>query len=84
MNSGADFSVIGAINEDCAAAIITRLEDMGVADDYHVFAPVSYTHLDVYKRQFWTLLQSCRQAVYSGARIKRILHATSRNASNAD
>lgn len=38
VNSGADFSIIGAINEDCAAAIITRLEDMGVADDYHVFA----------------------------------------------
>lgn len=38
VNSGADFSIIGVINEDCAAAIITRLEDMGVADDYHVFA----------------------------------------------
>ena len=36
------------------------------------------------KFSFWTLLQSCRQAVYNGARIKRILHATSRNASNAD
>lgn len=38
VNSGADFSIIGVINEDCAAAVITRLEDMGVADDYHVFA----------------------------------------------
>lgn len=38
VNSGAEFSIIGVINEDCAAAIITRLEDMGVADQYHVFA----------------------------------------------
>lgn len=38
VNSGAEFSVIGVINEDCAAAIITRLQDMGVADQYHVFA----------------------------------------------
>ncbi len=38
VNSGLDFSIIGVINEDCAAAIITRLEDMGVADQYHVFA----------------------------------------------
>jgi ribose transport system substrate-binding protein len=38
VNSGLDFSIIGVINEDCAAAIITRLEDMGVADKYHVFA----------------------------------------------
>ena len=38
MNSGLDFSVIGVINEDCAAAIITRLEDLNVADKYHVFA----------------------------------------------
>lgn len=38
VNSGLDFSVIGVINEDCAAAVITRLEDMGVADKYHVFA----------------------------------------------
>lgn len=38
VNSGADFSIVGSINEDCAAAIITRLDDMGVADQYHVFA----------------------------------------------
>jgi ribose transport system substrate-binding protein len=38
VNSGLDFSVIGVINEDCAAAVITRLEDMGVAQKYHVFA----------------------------------------------
>ena len=38
VNSGLDFSIIGVINEDCAAAIITRLEDMGVANKYHVFA----------------------------------------------
>ena len=38
VNSGLSFSVIGVINEDCAAAVITRLEDMGVADRYHVFA----------------------------------------------
>jgi ABC-type sugar transport system substrate-binding protein len=38
VNSGLEFSVIGVINEDCAAAIITRLEDLGVADQYHVFA----------------------------------------------
>ena len=38
VNSGLDFSVIGVINEDCAAAIITRLEDLNVADKYHVFA----------------------------------------------
>ncbi len=38
VNSGLDFSIIGVINEDCAAAIITRLQDMGVADDYHVWA----------------------------------------------
>lgn len=38
VNSGLDFSIIGVINEDCAAAVITRLEDMGVADQYHVFA----------------------------------------------
>lgn len=38
VNSGADFSIIGVINEDCAAAVITRLQDMGVADKYHVFA----------------------------------------------
>ena len=38
VNSGLDFSVIGVINEDCAAAIITRLEDLNVADMYHVFA----------------------------------------------
>ncbi|MDR0878580.1 MAG: sugar ABC transporter substrate-binding protein [Treponema sp.] len=38
VNSGLDFSIIGVINEDCAAAIITRLEDMGVAKKYHVFA----------------------------------------------
>jgi len=38
VNSGLKFSIIGVINEDCAAAIITRLEDMGVANKYHVFA----------------------------------------------
>lgn len=38
VNSGLEFSIIGVINEDCAAAIITRLQDMGVADKYHVFA----------------------------------------------
>lgn len=38
VNSGAEFSIVGSINEDCAAAIITRLQDMGVADQYHVFA----------------------------------------------
>lgn len=38
VNSGLEFSLIGVINEDCAAAIISRLEDMGVADKYHVFA----------------------------------------------
>lgn len=38
VNSGLDFSLIGTINEDCAAAIITRLQDLGVADKYHVFA----------------------------------------------
>jgi len=38
VNSGLDFSIIGVINEDCAAAIITRLEDMGVKNKYHVFA----------------------------------------------
>jgi ribose transport system substrate-binding protein len=38
VNSGLNFSIIGVINEDCAAAIITRLEDMGVANKYHVFA----------------------------------------------
>jgi ABC-type sugar transport system substrate-binding protein len=38
VNSGLDFSIIGVINEDCAAAIITRLEDMGVAGKYHIFA----------------------------------------------
>lgn len=38
VNSGLDFSIIGCINEDCAAAVITRLQDMGVADQYHVFA----------------------------------------------
>jgi ABC-type sugar transport system substrate-binding protein len=37
VNSGLDFSIIGVINEDCTAAIITRLEDMGVADKYHIF-----------------------------------------------
>lgn len=38
VNSGLEFSVIGVINEDCAAAVATRLQDMGVADQYHVFA----------------------------------------------
>ena len=38
VNSGLEFSIIGTINEDCAAAIITRLQDLGVADKYHVFA----------------------------------------------
>ena len=38
VNSGLDFSIIGVINEDCAAAVITRLQDIGVADKYHVFA----------------------------------------------
>ncbi len=38
VNSGSEFSLIGVINEDCAAAVVTRLQDMGVADDYHVFA----------------------------------------------
>lgn len=38
VNSGLEFSVIGVINEDCAAAVLTRLQDMGVADKYHVFA----------------------------------------------
>ena len=38
VNSGLDFSIIGVINEDCAAAIITRLQDLGVKDKYHVFA----------------------------------------------
>lgn len=38
VNSGLDFSIIGVINEDCAAAVITRLQDLGVADQYHVFA----------------------------------------------
>ena len=38
VNSGLDFSIIGVINEDCAASIITRLEDLGVKDQYHVFA----------------------------------------------
>lgn len=38
VNSGLDFSIIGVINEDCAAAVITRLQDLGVKDDYHVFA----------------------------------------------
>lgn len=38
VNSGLEFSIIGVINEDCAAAIITRLEDLNVADKYHVFA----------------------------------------------
>lgn len=38
VNSGLEFSLIGTINEDCAAAVITRLQDMGVADKYHVFA----------------------------------------------
>ena len=38
VNSGLDFSIIGVINEDCAAAVVTRLQDMGVADKYHVFA----------------------------------------------
>lgn len=38
VNSGLDFSIIGTINEDCAAAVITRLQDMGVKDKYHVFA----------------------------------------------
>jgi ribose transport system substrate-binding protein len=38
VNSGLKFSLIGTINEDCAAAIITRLQDLGVADKYHVFA----------------------------------------------
>lgn len=38
VNSGLEFSVIGVINEDCAAAVATRLSDLGVADQYHVFA----------------------------------------------
>lgn len=38
INSGLEFSIIGTCNEDCAAAVITRLEDLGVADKYHVFA----------------------------------------------
>ncbi|MDD2971314.1 MAG: sugar ABC transporter substrate-binding protein [Lachnospiraceae bacterium] len=38
VNSGLEFSLIGTINEDCAAAIVTRLQDLGVADQYHVFA----------------------------------------------
>lgn len=38
VNSDLDFSIIGVINEDCAAAIITRLQDLKVADQYHVFA----------------------------------------------
>ena len=38
INSGLEFSIIGVVNEDCAAAIITRLNDLGVADQYHVFA----------------------------------------------
>lgn len=38
VNSGLEFKVIGVINEDCAAAVVTRLQDMGVADQYHVFA----------------------------------------------
>jgi len=50
VNSGLEFSVIGVINEDCAAAIITRLEDMGVADKYHVFAENgSETGIDLIK-----------------------------------
>ena len=38
VQSGLEFSIIGVINEDCAAAVITRLQDLGVADKYHVFA----------------------------------------------
>ena len=38
VNSGLDFSIIGTCNEDCAAAVITRLQDMGVKDKYHVFS----------------------------------------------
>lgn len=38
VNSGLEFSVIGVINEDCAAAVATRLSDLGVADQYHIFA----------------------------------------------
>ncbi len=35
---GDEFSIIGTINEDCASAIVARLEQMGKADDYVVFA----------------------------------------------
>ena len=38
VNSGLEFSVIGVINEDCAAAVATRLSDLGVADQSHIFA----------------------------------------------
>ena len=38
VNSGLEFSVIGVINEDCAAAVATRLSDLGVADQYYIFA----------------------------------------------
>jgi len=38
VNSGLNFGIIGVINEDCAAAIITRLKDMGVKNKYHIFA----------------------------------------------
>lgn len=38
VNADLDFSIIFVMNEDMAAAVITRLEDMGVLDQYHVIA----------------------------------------------
>ena len=38
VNADLDFSLIFVMNEDMAAAVITRLEDIGVADQYHVLA----------------------------------------------
>ena len=48
VNADLDFSIIFVMNEDMAAAVITRLDDMGVLDQYHVIAqngsPVGVTY----------------------------------------
>ncbi|MDO5446028.1 MAG: sugar ABC transporter substrate-binding protein [Eubacteriales bacterium] len=57
-NADLDFSIIFVMNEDMAAAVITRLEDIGVADKYHVIAqngsPVGIQFMEMGSLEFTT------------------------------
>ena len=58
VNANLDFSIIFVMNEDMAAAVITRLEDIGVADKYHVIAqngsPVGIQFMEMGSLEFTT------------------------------